>query len=304
MASHDPACSLDLIWKDERPGCGRCNIFAPQPTPTEAVPPLPPPPDTKRSELICSWPPSISFAPGMIDLTESSFVQEHIDSWILGEDTPDDSEQSQRQPAVESPDDPRFHIIHAAASQIYDRLPDSDAIRHLRLHGSDSSDSPIHCSLEIARLTDPCLAVFEAVSYTWANLNGDAKLRDRIYVGPEYVPLAITTNCASALRRFRIRKDRVLWIDAICINQTDVNHALFIQAVLDVERALRGHLVQRTWPSSRHDAQHIFFRCKGSSLPRRRRSGSSRRYRQDNCRKILQSRYGRRQPSYSTTWAI
>ncbi|PSN74825.1 hypothetical protein BS50DRAFT_452007, partial [Corynespora cassiicola Philippines] len=32
----------------------------------------------------------------------------------------------------------------------------------------------------------------------------------------------ITKNCGSALRQCRLPHDRILWVDAICINQTNL----------------------------------------------------------------------------------
>ncbi|KAF2679666.1 HET-domain-containing protein, partial [Lentithecium fluviatile CBS 122367] len=107
-------------------------------------------------------------------------------------------------------------------SRVYGDLHYPDSIRFLRLHGSDDFESPIHCSLELARLYDPCLPLFEAVSYTWADLNGDDTLSDRVYLDSDHRILPATRNCVAALRRFRTAQDRLLWVDAICINQVDL----------------------------------------------------------------------------------
>lgn len=60
--------------------------------------------------------------------------------------------------------------------------------------------------------------------YTWATEDGDSSLAKRIscaYVGEtETTDLLVTVNCASALRRLRDQShERILWIDAICIDQ-------------------------------------------------------------------------------------
>ncbi|KAF2108922.1 heterokaryon incompatibility, partial [Lophiotrema nucula] len=64
--------------------------------------------------------------------------------------------------------------------------------------------------------------IFEAISYTWADEDGNADLCEPIYLGPELQVLLVTKNCSRALRRFRKSINRLLWIDAICINQADV----------------------------------------------------------------------------------
>lgn len=63
---------------------------------------------------------------------------------------------------------------------------------------------------------------YEAVSYTWANSLGDREKNRVIYIGDRWDMLHITENCFDALRTCRFqRHDRRLWIDAVCINQTD-----------------------------------------------------------------------------------
>ncbi|KAH7083792.1 heterokaryon incompatibility protein-domain-containing protein, partial [Paraphoma chrysanthemicola] len=104
---------------------------------------------------------------------------------------------------------------------VYHRLEHDDSIRLLRLHGDQVSTDSVHCTLEIHRTRDPCLPIFEALSYTWADKDGDNSLCEPIYVGPQYEVVLITKNCLGALKTFRTRYDRLLWVDAICINQDD-----------------------------------------------------------------------------------
>lgn len=57
---------------------------------------------------------------------------------------------------------------------------------------------------------------YETVSYAW----GDSTLRSTIRLDGEIV--SIPQNSEQALRRFRHKaSERILWIDAICINQED-----------------------------------------------------------------------------------
>lgn len=60
--------------------------------------------------------------------------------------------------------------------------------------------------------------VYETISYVW----GDGKVRKPIVVNGSRIE--VTVNLFSALRRFR-RPDtpRVLWADAVCIDQGDKN---------------------------------------------------------------------------------
>ncbi|RFU72885.1 hypothetical protein TARUN_9375 [Trichoderma arundinaceum] len=90
---------------------------------------------------------------------------------------------------------------------------DRPAIRLLRLHRGNSSD--ISCELFQAELHQREEAVsYEALSYTWGFLN----LTESILVNG--YRLRITYNLHVALQQLRHQdEDRVLWIDAVCIDQ-------------------------------------------------------------------------------------
>ncbi|KAF6834102.1 hypothetical protein CMUS01_06284 [Colletotrichum musicola] len=96
-------------------------------------------------------------------------------------------------------------------------------IRTLELLPGDFDD-PIRCNI---RTVDLALKPeFEALSYTWANENGDASKSEKIFVGDRHDILSGTANCVNALRRLRFPKtsntSRELWVDAICINQENI----------------------------------------------------------------------------------
>lgn len=58
---------------------------------------------------------------------------------------------------------------------------------------------------------------FEAISYAWES----EELPATIYCSER--PLCITKNLFSALHAFRSQiEDRILWVDALCINQRDL----------------------------------------------------------------------------------
>src|SRR4051794_14382121 len=60
---------------------------------------------------------------------------------------------------------------------------------------------------------------YEALSYTW----GDERKKSAVYCDDSQSPNYITANCAQALRRLRrAAKERVIWIDSLCINQNDL----------------------------------------------------------------------------------
>jgi hypothetical protein len=75
-----------------------------------------------------------------------------------------------------------------------------------------SGDDPIHCKLENVDFTQR----YEAVSYEWGPRG------DKEYIYLNDIPFMIRKNLYDALRHYRrSRWDRVLWIDALCINQKD-----------------------------------------------------------------------------------
>ncbi|KAI1050150.1 hypothetical protein LB506_001321 [Fusarium annulatum] len=67
------------------------------------------------------------------------------------------------------------------------------------------------------------MPAYEALSYTWADDNNDASLCQRIFIGLGNRALPITRNCHQALSRLRRETESLLiWVDAICINQSDL----------------------------------------------------------------------------------
>lgn len=87
-------------------------------------------------------------------------------------------------------------------------------------------DDILHGNFRIAQLDTEQLH-YEALSYTWADASGDSQRCRAIYIGPFWDVVLITRNCEHALRSVRPRNDKLmqhaLWIDAICVNQNDVD---------------------------------------------------------------------------------
>jgi hypothetical protein len=105
------------------------------------------------------------------------------------------------------------HSIHLSHQQaIYNPLP-RETIRLLRLLPR-RNDRDIRCELVVASLeTEPC---YEAVSYAW----GDSPNRLKIYLNGS--PFCTGHNLFQCLDNIRYdNRVRVLWVDALCINQAD-----------------------------------------------------------------------------------
>lgn len=100
------------------------------------------------------------------------------------------------------------------AASLYPPLSSEDyEIRLLTLLPGDSDCSIISCTLENISLNETI--EYEALSYTW----GDPGVTETILVNGFAVQA--TTNLVAALWQLRSTEPRVLWIDAICINQAD-----------------------------------------------------------------------------------
>lgn len=96
----------------------------------------------------------------------------------------------------------------------YEPLPNHNNTRLLHLQPGLPGE-PLYGSLAISDLYD-CGGTYEAISYAWGNS-----------VKPQYISLddrrlAITESLFTALQRFRsARSVRVLWADAVCIDQAN-----------------------------------------------------------------------------------
>ncbi|KAH6687757.1 heterokaryon incompatibility protein-domain-containing protein [Plectosphaerella plurivora] len=96
----------------------------------------------------------------------------------------------------------------------------SNSIRLLRLlkGAKHYEDDPIRCELFEVPLPDDDFdeAYYDALSYTW----GDASQTGTIILDGR--PTTVTANLREALRYLReTDEDRILWVDAVCINQGD-----------------------------------------------------------------------------------
>ncbi|KAH5730829.1 hypothetical protein HBI17_219230 [Parastagonospora nodorum] len=125
-----------------------------------------------------------------------------------------------RPQTTEKSSDPELCNASSRLSHAYNdlRLTTGTSIRLILLQPGDFQD-PLSC---IIATVDPYRENYDAISYTWATESGHDRKTGRIHC-PDGA-IAITENCEAALRTLRLPiAPRQLWVDAICINQSNVD---------------------------------------------------------------------------------
>ncbi|KAK1638729.1 heterokaryon incompatibility protein-domain-containing protein [Colletotrichum phormii] len=116
------------------------------------------------------------------------------------------------------PTTPETHDGNTTDTAVYKPLESQTDIRLLTLGPGDFAD-PIRCTLALSSTSS--MTDYDAISYTWASEDGAMAWTQRITLDGRAFP--VTANCETALRRVRSRgAQRVVWIDAVCMNQQDV----------------------------------------------------------------------------------
>ena len=112
----------------------------------------------------------------------------------------------------------RLRSIHP--EYVYEPLADPmlKTIRLIELLPSDDEEGDIRFNIRSSSLVDPTREHYDAISYCW----GDPRHLSPVFCADSVI--WITDNLYNALYRLRQRSQaRLLWIDAICINQSDVD---------------------------------------------------------------------------------
>ena len=98
-----------------------------------------------------------------------------------------------------------------SSSHVYGKLDQTCEIRLLKLLPGTAR---LECELEHVKLSEA--PPYEAFSYCW----GASDFTENLHCGRGF--LKITKNLHSALTVFRLKNEaRYLWVDAVCINQSD-----------------------------------------------------------------------------------
>ncbi|KAF2749513.1 HET-domain-containing protein [Sporormia fimetaria CBS 119925] len=104
----------------------------------------------------------------------------------------------------------------------YEPLPkERGAIRLLNLMPSGAPDSEVHCELITPKFGQKELQKYEALSWCWGTGGWNAAINIRSR-GRHYAK-KVSPNLLAALKALRFAdRDRYLWVDAICINQDNL----------------------------------------------------------------------------------
>ncbi|KAK5662486.1 hypothetical protein OQA88_8397 [Cercophora sp. LCS_1] len=100
---------------------------------------------------------------------------------------------------------------------VYQPLSQSDQIRVLKVSPATDGDTEISTTFEIQSLAKNAFPNFEALSYMW----GDQT--ERATISLDGTPFSVSRHLQGTIKALRdTTEPRYLWIDAICINQTDI----------------------------------------------------------------------------------
>ena len=121
---------------------------------------------------------------------------------------------------------------------LYTALGSTKAFR-LLLVEAGKGEEPVRAELQPAELDVDDPPQYETISYCW----GDRTITGTIYLNEKRV--AVPASSVAALRCVRLPdRARVVWIDAICINQADLDErAQQVAMMSDVYASSNGNLV-------------------------------------------------------------
>jgi len=200
---HKPVCKNPSVLLDElSPYCGTCNNHCSLEELRAArrstnafgtVPPNEPP-----GQLDLWWPPAVPYINSKKKNLSTS-----------ADTTPPDLHAKSNSP------------LNTHSSPIYEKTLTQDEFRLACLSAPEHDDYPVHLTLETYKHNDsPDYPDYETVSYTWGGEDNDNTPSRPVFVGPYWDVLFQTKNCWDMLRSIRPwRGVRMVWIDALCINQ-------------------------------------------------------------------------------------
>jgi len=199
---HKAACTNPDVFVDassKTPQCRSCAVVAPihdivaNHATNQQL--LEVPPDEPAGQLALWWPPSVRYSSRHGGAPHGA-------------------------PGNQEPTIKKATPLRKTRHPVYDTALSAEEFRLVRFDAPTASDHPIHITLEVFR-RDDC-PEYETVSYTWGGEEGDSTPCRPVFVGPYWDLLLQTQNCHDLLLYLRPKQGiRMVWIDALCINQGD-----------------------------------------------------------------------------------
>ncbi|EWG54916.1 hypothetical protein FVEG_17421 [Fusarium verticillioides 7600] len=189
----------------------------------------------RRSTMQLKWPPSMSYQNHAYSEDPDGSLHKSLASLVDQEWCDNETDKrSSCSSVIKTAQTPSSQVSKTS----YEPL-DGTKIRILRLHKGRFGDC-LHGDFEAVSLRvrdgeskEPetrgsdgreNAPPYEAVSYTWAKGNGRREKSHAIFIRKRWESLPITENCYDALQNCRFDdRDRCLWVDAICINQSNIS---------------------------------------------------------------------------------
>ncbi|PMD47111.1 HET-domain-containing protein, partial [Hyaloscypha variabilis F] len=254
---HESSCQAPEIIIEAGTGwprCRTCRNSAPLENLLDRQPPsdplLSPPLDEFPGELNLHWLPCVPY----FSSPKPAF-RPRLQLWA----------KASQQASKPNYNDSSSTLAPPEISTIYERRLTSNEFRLLRLCPVQNGDDPFHLSLH-TYTHDDC-PEYETVSYTWGGEEGDSSLCKPIFLGPYWDVLFQTRNCWDMLKLLRPREGfRMVWVDAICINQRDKEEredqvakmGRIYEDALRVVVHLGQNLVSPLPPSAVYPSRHKF----------------------------------------------
>ncbi|KAI0544211.1 heterokaryon incompatibility protein-domain-containing protein [Xylaria curta] len=210
---HSTRCRRpDVVLVDNVPYCVHCEEISSLHSTRGSIAPNSEPLHTPSRKF--QWPTSVAYS------DENEFTQTKQETVGINPLDQSRTEHDQHHP-------PEFHktkrartcqmegpfeepVGYCGLNQMYDFR-----LLHLSQH---STNGPLHGRLELVDLADIDIP-YKALSYTWADEDGNSDRCEVLFLGPYWDCLPITRNCYLALQRFRKVRSLTVWVDATCINQ-------------------------------------------------------------------------------------
>lgn len=134
---------------------------------------------------------------------------------------------------------PESLSLMSSHKHVYEQLdPTLSEIRLLVVEAGSSHDQ-IKCRTKVISLTSGSQSQYETISYCW----GDATKRSTIFLNE--VEVDIPASSCAALVRVRLQNGpRVVWIDAVCVNQIDLDErSTQVSLMTQVYSKAQGNLI-------------------------------------------------------------